>query len=208
MEDEALGAAGPTPVDLALDAWTTAFEHLLKVVEDGGLGEHDDLGLVRLAQGFERARNRQALLDHRVVAELGSRRVAETLNQPSTGALLAWALRISRGEAGRRVRAAEQVGERRADTGERLAPLRPALAVAQRTGDASPEQVDVCLRALASVDHRGSDPAAIDAADELLAGSLRPSVQSGWPIWPRRWWTGSTPTAPCRPRRSTPNVVT
>jgi len=39
----------------------------------------------------------------------------------------------------------------------------------QRDGLASPEQVDVCVRALAGVDHRGFDPADLDAADVLLA---------------------------------------
>jgi len=82
-------------------------------------------------------------------------------------------LRLSHGEAARRVRAAEQVGERVTMTGEPLAPLRPALAAAQRAGDASPEQVDVCVRAIASVDQRGFDPADLDAADELLAGFTR-----------------------------------
>ena len=55
----------------------------------------------------------------------------------------------------------------------RLQPLRPALAAAQRAGEASPEQVDVCLRAIGSVDHRGFDPADLDAADALLAGFTR-----------------------------------
>ena len=164
------GAATPTPVDLALDAWRTAYEHLLKVVEDGGFGEHDDLDLLALARRFEQERHRHALLDHQLVAELDQRRVAEQLSQPSTGALLSWALRISRGEASRRVRAAEQVGARRSVTGQVLEPLRPALAAAQRSGEASPEQVDVVLRALATVDHRGFDTADLDTAEQLLAG--------------------------------------
>ena len=166
------GAEGrtPTAVDVALDAWGAAFEHLLKVVEDGGFGEHDDLNLLALARRFEQERHRHALLDHRLVAELDTRRVAESLSQPSTGALLAWALRISRAEANRRVRAAEQVGARRSVTGEVLEPLRPTLAAAQRNGEASPEQVDVVLRALATVDHRGFAPADLDTAEQLLAG--------------------------------------
>jgi hypothetical protein len=87
--------------------------------------------------------------------------------------VLAAVLRLSRGEAARRVRAAEHVGDRMTMTGEPLEPLRPALAAAQRAGEASPEQVDVCVRAIASVDHRGFDPADLDLADELLAGFTR-----------------------------------
>ena len=58
-------------------------------------------------------------------------------------------------------------------TGEPLAPLRPALAAVQREGAASPEQADVCLRAIGQVDHRGFDPDDVDAADRLLAGFTR-----------------------------------
>ena len=168
--DEAIGAGAPTSLEVALDGCEVALEHLLTAVEDGGFGEHDGLGLVGLAQRFERFRNRLALIDHAVVHELDRRQVAEALSQPSTGALLAWALRISRGEASRRVRAAEQVGARRSVTGEVLEPLRSALAASQWTGEASPEQVDVVLRALATVDHRGFDPADLDTAEQLLAG--------------------------------------
>jgi len=159
-----------TPVELALDACETAFAHLLKLVGDAGLNDHDDLGLVAIMQRVERLRNRHALLDHALVAEGKARRLPETLTQRSMAGVLAWALRISRGEAARRVRAAEQLEARRSVTGEALAPLRPALAAVQEAGEASPEQIDVCLRALATVDHRGFDPAEVSAAEELLAG--------------------------------------
>src|SRR3954447_4802711 len=91
-----------TPVDHALDALSTAVDHLVKVVEDGGLDAYDDAGLLGFARSFEQVRRRTSLVDHRLVRDLETRRVAETLGQPSTGALLAWLLRISRGEAGRR----------------------------------------------------------------------------------------------------------
>jgi Domain of unknown function (DUF222)/HNH endonuclease len=162
-----------TAVDHALDAVEVATAQLIKLVEDGGLDSYDDAGLIGFLQRFERARNRTALVDHRAVRDVQSRRLPEKLTQQNVAGVLSWALRLSRGEAGRRVRAAEQVGERVTMTGEPLAPLRPALAAAQRAGDASPEQVDVCVRAIASVDHRGFDPADLDAADQLLAGFTR-----------------------------------
>ena len=158
-----------TPVDDALDAWLVAQEHLVEVVEDGGLDLFDDLGLVKFMPRFERGRNRSALVDHRVVREVEARRLPETLTQPSVAGVLSWGLRISRGEAARRVRAAAGVGERVSMTGEPLGPVRPALAAVQREGLASPEQVDLCLRALSTVDHRGFDPADLDAAEKLLA---------------------------------------
>src|SRR4051812_23015421 len=170
MDIEGGQGSGATPVDHALDALSTAVDHLVKVVEDGGLDGYDDAGLLGFARSFEQVRRRTSLVDHRLVRDLETRRVAETLAQPSTGALLAWLLRISRGEASRRVGAAEQLGERVTTTGAPLPPLRPALAAAVRAGDAGAEQVDICLRALASVDHRGFDPADLEAADGLLAG--------------------------------------
>ena len=40
-------------------------DHLVKVVEDGGLDYFDNAGLVGFMQSFERVRNRSALVDHR-----------------------------------------------------------------------------------------------------------------------------------------------
>ena len=164
-----LGGGEATAVEHALDAFRTATADLIKVVEDGGLDVYDDVAFVRVLQQFERVRNQTALVDHRAVRDAEARRLPDALTQPNLAAVLVQALLLSHGEAARRVRAAEQVGERIAMTGEPLAPLRPALAAAQREGDASPEQVDVCVRAIASVDHRGFDPADLDMADELLA---------------------------------------
>src|SRR3954454_8017217 len=113
-----------TPVDHALDAVSTAVDHLVKVVEDGGLDGYDDAGLLGFARSFEQVRRPSGLVDHRLVRDLETRRVPETRAQPSTGALLGWLLRISRGEAGRRVRAAEQLGERVTMAGDPLPPLR------------------------------------------------------------------------------------
>src|SRR3954447_15504714 len=74
-----------TPVDHALDALSTAVDHLVKVVEDGGLDGYDDAGLLGFARSLEQVRRRSGLVDHRLVRDLESRRVAETLAQPSTG---------------------------------------------------------------------------------------------------------------------------
>ena len=82
--------------------------------------------------------------------------------------MLAATLRISVGEAARRVRAADSLSERMSMTGEPLHPVRPLLAAAQRTGQISPEQVGIVADALARVDRPGFDPAAIEAGEELL----------------------------------------
>ena len=54
-------------------------------------------------------------------------------------------------------------------TGEPLEPLRPHLAEKQRTGEASAENADIVIRALAPVTRRGFDPEKIDAGEQLLA---------------------------------------
>ena len=79
-------------------------------------------------------------------------------------------LRLSPGEASRRVRAAAAVGERTSMLGQPLPPLRPHLAAAQQAGRVGTEQVSIIERALAPVDRRGFDPDAIEEGERLLVG--------------------------------------
>ena len=112
MDSSAVEVGEPTDVDLALAEHEASLDRLIKLVEDGALEEHDDLGLVALMQRFERVRNRQSLVDHRFVRDGQARRLPETLTQRSLTVVMAGALRISPAEAARRVRAAENVGDR------------------------------------------------------------------------------------------------
>ena len=115
----------PTPVDLALDQLATGLDHLVKLVEDGGLESLDDAGLVGFLQGFEKVRNRLPLVDHRAIGDVVARDLPVKLTQATAQRMLASALRLSPGEASRRVRAAEAVGVRMSMTGEPLGPVRP-----------------------------------------------------------------------------------
>ena len=99
--------------------------------------------------------------------------VPHTLCQRSMTRVLTQALRLSAPDAGRRVRAAQQLGDRRALTGASLPPLRPHLAAAQRRGEISAEQVGVVDRGLRAVDHPGFDPADVEAGEEILARQAR-----------------------------------
>ena len=164
----ATGVVEPTPTELALDALSTSLDHLVKIVEDGGLDAFNDAGLVRFLQDFERVRNRLPLVDHRVIGDATRRGLPDALCQGSMARALASALRISMPEAARRVRAAEAVGPRHSMVGEELEPVRPHLAVALRSGEVTPEQVGIIERALGKVDRAGFDPAAIEAGEELL----------------------------------------
>jgi hypothetical protein len=122
-----------------------------------------------LFQEFERFRNRLPLVDHQLIGAAARRDLPGELCQANLVRMLAGMLRISPGDALRRVRAADAVSERTSMTGQPLPPIRPLLAVAQRDGDVSPEQVDIVARALARVDGGGFDPADVEAGERILA---------------------------------------
>ena len=165
------GDDGAAPA--ALDALKDGFEQLLKVVEDGGLEPLDPAGTVGFWQGFERLRNRLALVDHQIVRDAQAKNLAAQVCRTSLPGALAATLLISVPEANRRVRAADAVAERVSMLGEVLEPVRPHLAAAQRAGQVNPEQVDVIERALAKVSGRGFDPADVEAGEQILADQAR-----------------------------------
>jgi Domain of unknown function (DUF222) len=117
--------------------------------------------LERLEGAARRLRAPQHALINQVGAQASAAELGGTLRTA-----LADRLRITRGEAGRRVDEAEDLGERRALTGESLAPYLAATAGAQREGligDAHvrvirsffahlPAEVDVCTREAAEAD--------------------------------------------------------
>ena len=97
--------ADPTAADLALDVLSTDLDHLIKIVEDGGLEGYDNSGLIGFMQSFERLRNRLPLIDHRVIIDAQRRNLADALTQRSLNRVLVQSLRLSPGEAARRVHA-------------------------------------------------------------------------------------------------------
>ena len=160
--------ARPTALRLALAERAALSEHLVKLAEDGGLEELDDQEYVEFLQDVEREQNKTALLWHALVRNGVARDLPGTLCQSSMTRVLTQALRISVGEASRRVQAAEQVGDRASMTGQPMQPVRPVLAVAQRAGDVTPEQVHIIAKGLAGVDRAGFDPADITAGEQIL----------------------------------------
>ncbi len=81
---------------------------------------------------------------------------------------LADRLRITRGEARRRVAEAADLGPRRALTGEALAPLLTATALAQRDGSIDPAHVEVIRRFFQQLPS-AVDPGTREAAEAQLA---------------------------------------
>lgn len=168
---------------LAADGWAmleAGFARLLAAAESGDFdhGTGDDSpdsgegggGVVGFMHRFEGFRRRLSLVDHAVIRHGQDGGLPGQVGQPSMQRVLSSTLRISRAEAGRRVRAAEAVGVRVSMLGEVLSPVRPVLAAAQRAGVVGVEQVAVVVRALAGVDRPGFDPADVVAAEELLTG--------------------------------------
>lgn len=123
-----------TPAGEALAALAAALDGVVGPVESGALDHFDTADFVEFLQEFERIRNRLPLVDHRVLRDAEQRDLAATLCQGKFSRVLTQALRISAGEANRRVRAAELVGARVSMLGEPLPPTRPVLAAAQRAG--------------------------------------------------------------------------
>jgi hypothetical protein len=156
------------PIRHALDEFSTALDHLIKLADDGGLDDLDAEGLIEFAQELESVRNRIPLLDHQIVAAGTVRDVPGHLCQRSMVRVLASALRISAAEAQRRVRAADHLGPRLTMTGQPLDPYRPVMAEAQRRGELSPEQVAVIDTELRKVDRPGYDPAQVDHGEQFL----------------------------------------
>ena len=161
-------APEPAATDLraAVDALEVAAEHLIKLVEDGALCDLGAFGVVETMQHVETVRNKLPVVDRAMIQYGTEQGVASTLSERSMTGVLMNGLRLSVGEASRRVRAAEHLADRLSPLGEPLEPIRSHLAAAQRDGAVSPEQVALIDGALRKVKH--CDSAAVEAGEILL----------------------------------------
>ncbi len=132
----------------ALAVLEEALDGLITSCGSGGLAEPDRDGLLKFIKSFERVRSRLAVVDHQIVAECDERSLGHELLKRNTPTLLAELLRISPGEARRRVKAAESLQERLTMLGERLDPIRPWLAAAERSGEVGRENSAIVVECL------------------------------------------------------------
>ncbi len=95
-----------------------------------------------MLERLERETRRLPVPGHALINQL-SRQASETELGGKLGHALANRLRITRGEAGRRIREAEDLGPRRSITGEPLPPRLEATAAAQRAGEIGAGHVGV-----------------------------------------------------------------
>ena len=86
-----------------------------------------------MLQRCETLRRQVPAIEHPLVNQIGEQADATELGGKLAG-VLANLLRITRGEASRRIHEAADLGERKAITGETLTPVLPATAEAQRAG--------------------------------------------------------------------------
>ncbi|WP_114560034.1 HNH endonuclease signature motif containing protein [Desertihabitans aurantiacus] len=169
MATQPLHGAVPGTMAEALGALERALDVVERAVAQG-VGASDDEALLDALRRVERVRNRLPVLDHPVLAEVDRRELPQRLCRGTTRRFLAGLLRLSPAEAARRARAAEVLAPRTTLLGEAQPPVRPVLAAAQSGGEVSPEQVEVVLQAVGSVDGRGFAAADVAAAEELLSG--------------------------------------
>src|SRR4051812_25905437 len=119
------GTAEPTAVDHTLVTLTASVHRLVEQLADGGLDPLDQSRLIGFMQDFEQLRNLMAVVDHYTIAAAQRLDLPTVLCQGNMLRVLTSGLGLSKAEAGRRVRAAEEVGPRTSMLGEVLPPVRP-----------------------------------------------------------------------------------
>ena len=186
-----------------MDSLDVAVEHLIKLVDDGVLGDLGAFGLVETLQSLERVRNKLPVVDRAMIQYGIEQGVPGVLSERTMTRVLTTGIRLSIGEASRRVRAAEHLADRTSMTGEPLAPVRPHLAAAQRDGLVTPEQVTLIDTALRKVKH--CDPAAVEAGESCWCSKPPSSATRTSTGSPPDWSRRSTPTGSCPPTK--PNTA-
>ncbi len=102
---------------------------------------------------LETLRRRQPALDHRLLAQLAAHASPIALGAKTLADVLAERLRISTGEARRRLAEAADLGPRRAITGEALEPVLARTAAAQAAGQLNAEHVTIIRRFFDDLPH-------------------------------------------------------
>ena len=93
-------------LDEALDTFENSLAELITTVETGGLDQLSAEEKVAVWQRFETLRNRQPLIDHRLIADAEAHHLSEEYCSSTMTQFLIRVLQLSPGEAAARVRAA------------------------------------------------------------------------------------------------------
>jgi hypothetical protein len=141
----------------------TAVARLAAVVDELqglNLTSYTDENVLALVREVEVQKNRLASVDHAVLGELEARGVAGKHACASTTVLLTQVLRIHPGEADARVRAARDLGTRRALSGALLPPVFEQVAASSAAGRITPRHAAIITTTVSSL------PAAIKTEHE------------------------------------------
>ena len=186
------------------DAITAAFDALDAALDTVAELKFDALTTperLALLERCERVRRRLPTVEHPLINQLARQATPEELGGKLSHAVAEWTL-STRAEAGRRIRAAADLGQRCGLTGEPLAPVLAATAAAQRAGKLGVGQVEVIRRFYHRLPGWVDDATRQQAEAHLakLGTQFRPEQLGGLAdTWP----TASTPTA-TTPTRTAP----
>jgi hypothetical protein len=133
---------------------------------------HTDL--LAVLDRLEALRRRQSDLDHRIVARLDAECPPVQLGAKNLGEALSQRLRISRGDARRRIAEAALLGPRTAITGEQLEPVLPNVAAGVVAGTIGAEHVRI-IRSF-----WGHLPSAVDAGTREAAEADLAGIAAGF----------------------------
>ena len=155
-------------LDEALDHFDAALTDLVDTFDTGGLDQLDAEEKVAVWQRFETLRNRQPLIDHRLIADAEASDLPREYCSSTMAQFLIRVLQLSPGDAATRIRAAAAVGTRTSMLGLRLDPVLPRLAALQQQGVVSTEKVAIVERAMHKLTRPDVQPDNIDQAEQLL----------------------------------------
>jgi len=158
-----------SPIDGILDKLHDDLTDLITEVESGRLDQLEAAEKVAVWQRLETLRNKLPLVDHGLIADAEVSDLAHEYCSSTLAQFLIRVLQLSPGEAATRVRAAAALRPRMSMLGEKLEPQLPRLAALQRDGAVSTEKVAIVERALHTLTRPGSEPEAVDTAEQLLA---------------------------------------
>ncbi len=138
----------------------------------------------------ETVKRRLVPVDHAVVNQVQARSIAFANGCRTTAVFVSNLLRIGRGEATARVRAAEALGSRRTITGQAVEPRFPLVAAAQAEGVLSERHAAVIVRRVDAL----PDEIAEQSGDWLEADPGRSTAGTWtrpcWTVTPGNWSTG------------------
>jgi len=115
------------------------------------LSSLEEGSLVEALRGFEAQRRRLEAVEHRLIKQANDTYLPASCATRTVAGVLAQVLRIDTREARLRETRALDCGPRVTLTGERLAPVLPAVAAAVAEGVVSPDQVDVIVEAMGKI---------------------------------------------------------